>query len=34
VVAAHIDGSTLTGPRAVNLKGLSRPVDVFTVDWR
>jgi class 3 adenylate cyclase/DNA-binding SARP family transcriptional activator len=33
-VATHADGWPLSGPRAVNLKGLSRPVDVFSVDWR
>jgi class 3 adenylate cyclase/DNA-binding SARP family transcriptional activator len=33
-VAAQADSWTLTEPRSVSLKGLSQPVDVFTVDWR
>jgi class 3 adenylate cyclase len=33
-VAAHADGWTLAGPRTVKLKGLSQPVDVFSVAWR
>ena len=33
-VAAHGDARPISGPRAVKLKGLSRPVDVFSVDWR
>jgi class 3 adenylate cyclase/DNA-binding SARP family transcriptional activator len=33
-VAARAEAGKLSGPKAVHLKGLSRPVDVFTVDWR
>lgn len=33
-IAAHVDDWTPTGPRAVKLKGLSKPVDVFSIDWR
>ncbi|MCA1842499.1 MAG: hypothetical protein LC792_04780 [Actinobacteria bacterium] len=33
-VAAHVDSWALAGPRSVSLKGLSQPVDVFSVDWR
>jgi class 3 adenylate cyclase len=33
-VAAHGDAQPVSGPKAVKLKGLSQPVDVFSVDWR
>ncbi len=32
-VAAHVDSWPLSAPRAVKLKGLRQPIDVFTVAW-
>ena len=32
-VAANVDSWPLSHPRAVKLKGLSQPIDVFTVAW-
>jgi class 3 adenylate cyclase len=33
-VASRVEGWNVAGPRTIRLKGLSQPVDVFSVDWR
>jgi class 3 adenylate cyclase len=32
-VVAHLDASKLTGPRSIELKGISQPMESFLIDW-